>query len=107
MLFHQMGGRKDRGPLRAAKLQPKFKFYPDFLVDFERGDCKVLYKTSFDHNLSRPARIELKFCTVAKLEELNNFYLDCFASYLTKNASFDEIPGYLERARARAHGPPS
>ena len=39
---------------------------------------------------------------VAKLEELNNFYLDCFESYRTKNASFEEIPGYLARARARA-----
>ena len=81
MLFHQMGGRKDRGPLRAAKLQPKFKFCPDFLVDFEREGFKVLYKTSFDHNFSRPARIELKFCTVAKLEELNNFCLDQNESY--------------------------
>ena len=63
-----------------------------------KNDC-------FGHNLSRSARIEPSFCTVAKLEELNNFYLDCFESYLTKNASF-ESPGYLARARARAHGPP-
>ena len=63
----------------------------------------------FDHNFSRSARIEPSCCIVAKLEELNNFYLDCFESYRTKNASFEEIPGYLARARARAraHGPPS
>ena len=101
MLFHQMGGRKDRGPLRAAKLQPKFKFYPDFLVDFERGGCKVLYKTSFDHNFSRPARIELKFCTVAKLEELNNFCLDQNESYPWKKVRFRDLRLYLARARAR------
>ena len=59
-------------------------------------------KTWVDHNFSRSARIEPSFCIVAKLEELNNFYLDCFESYITKNASFDEIPGYLARARARA-----
>ena len=59
----------------------------------------------FDHNFARSARIEPSFCTLAKLEELNNFYLDCFESYITKNASF-ESPGYLARARARAHGPP-
>ena len=57
---------------------------------------------SFDHNSARSARIEPSFCIVAKLEELNNFYLDCFESYRTKNASFEEIPGYLARARARA-----
>jgi hypothetical protein len=44
--------------------------------NFQRGSFKMLYKTHFDHNFSRPARIELKFCTVAKLEELNNFCLD-------------------------------
>ena len=59
----------------------------------------------FDHNSSRSARIELRFCTVAKLEKLNNFYLDCFESYITKNASF-ESPGYLARARARARARP-
>ena len=101
MLFHQMGGRKDRGPLRAAKLQPKFKFYPDFLVDFERGGFKVLYYTSFDHNFSRPARIELKFCTVAKLEELNNFCLDQNEGYPWKKVRFRDLRLYLARARAR------
>ena len=60
----------------------------------------------FDHNSSRSARIELRFCTVAKLEKLNNFYLDCFESYITKNASF-ENPGYLARARARVRARPS
>ena len=59
----------------------------------------------FDHNSSRSARIEPSFCTVAKLEELNKFYLDCFESYITKNASF-ESPGYLARARARARARP-
>ena len=59
----------------------------------------------FDHNFARSARIEPSFCTLAKLEELNNFYLDCFESYITKNASF-ESPGYLARARARARTAP-
>ena len=65
-------------------------------------------QTCFDHNFSRSARIEPSFCIVAKLEELNNFYFDCFKNYTTKSASF-ENPGYLARARARAraHGPPS
>ena len=58
-------------------------------------------KYCFGHNFSRSARIEPSFCTVAKLEELDNFYLDCFESYTRKNASF-EIPGYLARASARA-----
>ena len=107
MLFHQMGGRKDRGPLRAAKLQPKFKFCPDFLVDFERGGFKVLYKTSFDHNFSRPARIELKFCTVAKLEELNNFCLDQNEGYPWKKVRFRDLRLYLARARARARARPA
>ena len=61
----------------------------------------------FDHNFSRSALVEPSFCIVAKLEELNNFYFDCFESYRTKNASFDEIPGYLARARARARARPS
>ena len=82
MLFHQMREHKDGGALRAAKLRTKLKICPDFLVDFERGGFKVLYKTSFDHNFSRPARIELKFCTVAKLEELHNFCLDRNKGYL-------------------------
>ena len=60
---------------------------------------------SFDHNFARSARIEPSFCTVVKLEKLNNFYLDCFESYITKNASF-ESPGYLARARARARTAP-
>ena len=60
---------------------------------------------SFDHNFARSARIEPSFCTVVKLEKLNNFYLDCFESYITKNASF-ESPGYLARARARARARP-
>ena len=68
---------------------------------------KILWKFCLDHNFSRSARIEPSFCIVAKLEELKNFYLDCFESYRTKNASFDEIPGYLARARARARARPS
>ena len=67
---------------------------------------KNVTENCFDHHSARSARIEPSFCTVAKLEELNNFYFDCFESYITKSASF-ENPGYLARARARAHGPPS
>ena len=105
MLFHQMREHKDGGALRAAKLRTKLKFCPDFLVDFERGGFKVLYKTSFDHNFSRPARIELKFCTVAKLEELNNFCLDQNESYPWKKVRFRDLRLYLARARARARAP--
>ena len=105
MLFHQMREHKDGGALRAAKLRTKLKFCPDFLVDFETGSFKVLYKTSFDHNFSRPARIELKFCRVAKLEELNNFCLDQNESYPWKKVRFRDLRLYLARARARARAP--
>ena len=107
LLFHQMREHKDGGALRAAKLRTKLKFCPDFLIDFERGGFKVLYKTSFDHNFSRPARIELKFCTVAKLEELNNFCLDQNESYPWKKVRFRDLRLYLARARARARARPS
>ena len=99
MLFHQMREHKDGGALRAAKLRTKLKFCPDFLIDFERGGFKVLHKTSFDHNFSRPARIELKFCTVAKLEELNNFCLDQNEGYPWKKVRFRDLRLYLARAR--------
>ena len=107
MLFHQMREHKDGGALRAAKLRTKLKFCPDFLIDFERGGFKVFYKTSFDHNFSRPARIELKFCTVAKLEELNNFCLDQNESYPWKKVRFRDLRLYLARARARARARPA
>ena len=88
----------------------KSTFFALFCVQksFVHRFCLVfLLENWHGHNFSRLARIEPSFCTVAKLEELNNFYLDCFESYITKNASF-ESPGYLARARARAraHGPP-
>ena len=41
-----------------------------------------------DHNFSRSTRIEPSFGTVAKLNELNNFYLDRFEGCLIKNARF-------------------
>ena len=86
------------------KLPPgkQFKHTMIFLDAFSKSKAK---QNCFGHNFSRSARIEPSFCIVAKLEELNNFYLDCFESYTTKNASFEEIPGYLARARARARAP--
>ena len=73
--------------------------------NFQRGSFKMLYKTHFDHNFSRPARIELKFCTVAKLEELNNFCLDQNEGYPWKKVRFRDLRLYLARARARARAP--
>ena len=66
--------------------------------NFQRGSFKMLYKTHFDHNFSRPARIELKFCTVAKLEELNNFCLDQNEGYPWKKVRFRDLRLYLARA---------
>ena len=73
--------------------------------NFQRGSFKMLYKTHFDHNFSRPARIELKFCTVAKLEELNNFCLDQNEGYPRKKRD-SVICGCTQRERTRAPGPP-
>ena len=75
--------------------------------NFQGGSFKMLYKTHFDHNFSRPARIELKFCTVAKLEELNNFCLDQNEGYPWKKVRFRDLRLYLARARARARARPS
>ena len=75
--------------------------------NFQGGSFKMLYKTHFDHNFSRPARIELKFCTVAKLEELNNFCLDQNEGYPWKKVRFRDLRLYLARARARARARPA
>ena len=68
---------------------------------------KCFWWTSFDHIFSRPARIELKFCTVAKLEELNNFCLDQNEGYPWKKVRFRDLRLYLARARARARARPA
>ena len=86
-----------------GKTANEIQFSFDFLNAFSKGKTK---QNCFHHNLSKSARIEPSFCIVAKLEELNNLYLDCFESYRTKNASVEEIPGYLARARARARARP-
>ena len=65
----------------ATEIQISFDFLNAFLMSKTKQIC-------FAHNFSRSARIEPSFCTVAKLEELNNFYFDCFESYTIKNASF-------------------
>ena len=89
-------------------MRTRLNFYFVSWIKIESAEPLVHWRKhwiiSFDHNFARSARIKPSFCTLAKLEELNDFYLDCFESYITKNASF-EIPGYLARARARARAP--
>ena len=94
-------GRAERlGGPENGKTANEIQFSFDFLHAFSKSKMK---QTCFDHNFSRSALIEPSFCIGAKLEELNNFYFDCFESYITKNARFKEIPGYLARARTALH----
>ena len=58
-----------------------------------------------DHNFSKSARINFWFCTVAKLEKLNNFCLDRKYNCPDKKLRFRDFRVYLARARARARAP--
>ena len=59
----------------------------------------------FDHNFSKSKRIDFRFCTLAKLEKLNNFYLYRIEDYPNKKSRNRDFRLYLARARARARAP--
>ena len=61
--------------------------------------------TYFDHNFFKSKRIDFRFCTLAKLEKLNNFYLYRIEDYPNKKSRNRDFRLYLARARARAPGP--
>ena len=67
--------------------------------------------TYFDHNFFKSKRIDFRFCTLAKLEKLNNFPTDRPEVDVTKKVDFPmyalETRGYLARARARARARPA
>ena len=58
--------------------------------------------TYFDHNFFKSNRIDFRFCTLAKLEKLNNFYLYRIEDYPNKKSRNRDFRLYLARARARA-----
>ena len=57
--------------------------------------------TYFDHNFFKSKRIDFRFCTLAKLEKLNNFYLYRIEDYPNKKSRNRDFRLYLARARAR------
>ena len=61
--------------------------------------------TYFDHNFFKSKRIDFRFCTLAKLEKLNNFYLYRIEDYPNKKSRNRDFRLYLARARARARAP--
>ena len=61
--------------------------------------------TYFDHNFFKSNRIDFRFCTLAKLEKLNNFYLYRIEDYPNKKSRNRDFRLYLARARARARAP--
>ncbi len=86
-----------------------YTFSATYCVFFEEGICEISVfwasKTHFDHNFSKSPRINLRFCTVAKLKKLNNFYLGRFEDCPIKNSRNRDFSLYLARARARARAP--
>ena len=63
--------------------------------------------TYFDNNFFKSKRIDFRFCTLAKLEKLNNFYLYRIEDYPNKKSRNRDFRLYLARARARARARPA
>jgi len=80
MLFHQMGGRKDRGPLRAAKLQPKFNQICTYEYIVFSYVCTVIRQKELpDGRAERRGVPELQ----TKLDQLCLYEYVVFRIYLT------------------------
>ena len=87
--FCRMGRRTDGGALRAGKLQTKFNFLCEFYVQIQEGNASFCeLKCQLGHNLSKSARIKLRFCTLTARKKLNVFCLDRFARYRRKKFTF-------------------
>ena len=83
----------------------RFPIRKPILCEFVR--YLFISKFHFDHNFFKSKRIDFRFCTLAKLEKLNNFYLYRIEDYPNKKSRNCDFRLYLARARARARARPS